>query len=221
MRTAIISDIHANLDALKVVLDDLRAQNADRVVCLGDVVGYGPEPNECVQLVKETCAFTVVGNHDYAALGRLDTLAFNDYARAAADWTSEALSPESREFLEQLPLTKELDGMLLVHASPHAPEEWTYVLSYHEAERQFAAFTERLCFIGHSHLPVVVENAEGHVEALRYPNGDPLPAAGGVPLHHQRGQRRAAARPRSAQRVRGVRLRGGHRAAAAAGVSGA
>ncbi len=175
MRTGIISDIHANLDALKVVLDDLRAQNVDRVVCLGDIVGYGPEPNECVQRVQETCAFTVVGNHDYAALGRLDTLAFNDYARAAADWTSEALSPESRAFLEQLPLTKELDGMLLVHASPLAPEEWTYVLSYHEAERQFAAFTERLCFIGHSHLPVVVENTDGHVEALRYPNGDPLP----------------------------------------------
>ena len=175
MRTAILSDIHANLDALEVVLADAAAQGVDRLVCLGDIVGYGPQPNECVQRVKESCAVTVIGNHDYAALGWLDTLAFNDYARAAADWTSEALSPESREFLEQLPLTCELDGALLVHASPLDPAEWTYVLSFHEAERQFAAFAGRLCFIGHSHLPVVVESTEGHVEALRYPNGNPLP----------------------------------------------
>ncbi len=168
MKTAFISDIHANLDALDLVLADIQARGADRIVCLGDIVGYGPEPNECAGRVREAAQVTVVGNHDYAALGLLDTLAFNEYARAAADWTSDHLSEAARDFLLMLPLSLELDGMRLVHASPQEPEAWTYVLSFHEAERQFEAFEEKLCFIGHSHLPVVIEMGE-ELEALQYP----------------------------------------------------
>jgi diadenosine tetraphosphatase ApaH/serine/threonine PP2A family protein phosphatase len=174
LRTAFISDIHANLDALDVVLEDIKGQEIDRVVCLGDIVGYGPQPNECVRRVQETCEITIVGNHDYAALGRIDTLGFNEYARAAADWTAESLDPSSVEFLENLPLTALLGEMLLVHASPSDPERWIYVLSYQEAQRQFEAFGERLCFIGHSHLPVVIEELGGEISALEFPGDVPL-----------------------------------------------
>lgn len=174
MRTAFISDIHANVDALDVVLEDIKGQEVDRIVCLGDIVGYGPQPNECVKKVREVSKHTVVGNHDHAALGRMDTLGFNEYARAAADWTAAALDDDSTKFLGDLPLTVVLDEMLLVHASPLEPERWTYVLSYQEAKRQFEAFTERLCFIGHSHLPVVIEKVADEIVALEFPENIPL-----------------------------------------------
>ena len=174
MRTAFISDIHANSEALGVVLADIDTQNVDRVVCLGDVVGYGPEPNECVAKIKDRCVTTVIGNHDYAALGRMDTLGFNEYARAAADWTAKVLNQETIAFLESLPLSKMLDDVLLVHASPKDPERWTYVLSYQEAQRQFEAFNARMCFIGHSHLPVVIELNGEQINALEFTEDVPL-----------------------------------------------
>ena len=174
MRTAFISDVHGNFDALEVVLADIATQNVDRIACLGDIVGYGPEPNECTARVKETCMASVAGNHDYAALGRMDTLGFNEYARAAADWTTSALNQQTKDYLSDLPLTHLLDGMRLVHASPKDPERWTYVLSYQEAKRQFTASTERLCFIGHSHLPVVIEEYGEDINALSFPEDIPL-----------------------------------------------
>ena len=174
MRTAFISDIHANIDALDTVLADIAGQEIDRIVCLGDIVGYGPDPNECVAKVREVAEVTVVGNHDYAALGRIDTLGFNEYARAAADWTAQALDKESVKFLETLPLEIVLDGVRLVHASPLDPERWTYILSYQEAKRQFAAFTERICFIGHSHLPIVVEEVDEEIRAIPFAPDAPV-----------------------------------------------
>jgi len=168
LRTAFISDIHANIEALEIVLADIAEQDIDRIVCLGDIVGYGPDPNACVTRVREKCAVTVVGNHDYAALGRMDTLGFNEYARAAADWTAQSLDPASIEFLEKLPLEIVLDGLHLVHASPLDPDRWTYILSYQEAKRQFAAFPEKVCFIGHSHLPIVVEQVGEEIRAVAF-----------------------------------------------------
>ena len=174
VRTAFISDIHANLDALETVLADNAHQETDRIVCLGDIVGYGPEPNPCVARVREVCEVTVVGNHDYAALGRIDTLGFNEYARAAAEWTTSHLDKESIEFLGALPLKKSLDGMHLVHASPLDPERWTYILSYQEAKRQLAAFSEQICFVGHSHLPIVVEEEGEEIRALPFASDVPV-----------------------------------------------
>lgn len=174
MRTAFISDIHANLDALETVLADIAGQSIDRIVCLGDIVGYGPNPNECVARVREVAEVTVVGNHDYAALGRIDTLGFNEYARAAADWTAAALDPDSVSYLESLPLDTVLDGVRLVHASPLDPERWTYILSYQEAKRQFGAFPEPVCFIGHSHLPIVVELHDEEIRAIPFAPDAPV-----------------------------------------------
>jgi diadenosine tetraphosphatase ApaH/serine/threonine PP2A family protein phosphatase len=175
LRTAFISDIHANLEALEAVLADIRQQGVDRIVCLGDIVGYGPDPNPCVRRVREVCAVTVVGNHDHAALGLLDTESFNEFARVASDWTSRALEPEVRGWLQTLPFDHVLDGMRLVHASPVGPAEWTYVLSYEEARRQFAGFDERLCFIGHSHLPILVEMDPAGVSAIPFTPNQPVP----------------------------------------------
>jgi diadenosine tetraphosphatase ApaH/serine/threonine PP2A family protein phosphatase len=178
MKIAFISDIHANLEALNVVLSDLALEEVDHIVCLGDVVGYGPDPNSCVDLIRDTCGVTVLGNHDQAALGLLSTEYFNEYAKTSTQWTSDALAEGSREFLENLPLSVDFHGLRLVHSSPLNPENWTYVLTLDEARRQFEGFTERLCFIGHSHLPIVLEEEgegdEKNCQAIRYPSEEPL-----------------------------------------------
>jgi len=155
----LISDLHSNLAALETALADLKAEGCEEIVCLGDIVGYGPDPNACVERVEAECAVTILGNHDQAALGDLDTEYFNEYARTATDWTANALTDESMSFLQGLPLSVLHHDVRLVHASPLQPEEWTYVLSLAEAERQFLGFDERVCFIGHSHLPVILESS--------------------------------------------------------------
>jgi len=174
VRIAFVSDIHANRFAFDAVFKDMETQGVDQVVCLGDIVGYGPDPNGCVDYVRERSQATVLGNHDQAALGQMSTEYFNEYARTATQWTADALTPESREFLMGLPMSVEFRGLRLVHSSPLNPEEWTYVLTLDEAERQFDAFAERLCFIGHSHLPIVLELSDHEVSALRFPPNEPI-----------------------------------------------
>ncbi len=151
MRCAILSDIHANLEALRAVLDDAATQ-ADALVCLGDVVGYGADPEACVDLVGERCEAVVAGNHEHAVAGLLDLAWFNPYARAAAEWTRERLSADARAWLGGLPLTRELGDATLVHASPAQPAEWDYLVDAEDGYAAFPAFTTRLCFVGHSHL---------------------------------------------------------------------
>jgi len=155
MRYAIISDIHGNLAALEKVLERIDREKCDKVVCLGDIVGYGPFPNECVALVKKSCDFCLMGNHDHAALGLTDTAYFNTFAKTAIMWTRKTLSNESKEFLAGLPLQKSENDILFVHATPCEPVEWKYVLSSFDASQNFHCFNESVCFIGHSHVPVV------------------------------------------------------------------
>ncbi|MCA1595595.1 MAG: metallophosphoesterase, partial [Chloroflexi bacterium] len=136
MRYGIISDIHANLDALRAVF--AAAGEMDDWLCLGDTVGYGPEPNECVALVRETCSTVLIGNHDLAGIGRLDISWFNPYARAAAIWTQEHLSQESIEFLNALPETSvrpEWD-VTLSHGSLTDPPR-DYITNRREARVNF------------------------------------------------------------------------------------
>jgi diadenosine tetraphosphatase ApaH/serine/threonine PP2A family protein phosphatase len=153
MRFAIFSDIHGNLEALQAVLRDMEGVGFDHRICLGDLVGYGANPNECVESVQGTGAEVIVGNHDHAATGQLDVTYFNDYAKAAIGWTHNALRPENVAFLKSLPYVIVHPGMRCVHASPMEPEEWDYVLSVAEATKQLQAFEEPICFIGHSHYP--------------------------------------------------------------------
>jgi len=153
MRYAILSDVHANLDALDAVLEDVAREGVERIVCLGDFVGYGPEPNECVERLRPLVHFALVGNHDLAAVGRLDPNRFNLYARIAIEWTRQHLSPSTRAYLESLPARTEAEGVLFVHASPRDPVE-EYILDPVTADDNFRYEPFQICFFGHSHLPV-------------------------------------------------------------------
>jgi predicted phosphodiesterase len=156
MRWAILSDIHGNLDAFQAVIEDLRDKKVDRIAFLGDVVGYGAEPNECLALLESLTDWVVAGNHDYACVGLTDIEAFNPSARSAILWTRDHLLPESRDYLRRLSLTRRTEEMAFVHASPHQPEKWNYILCFPEAEEGFRSLTERLAFMGHSHRPLIL-----------------------------------------------------------------
>lgn len=152
MRCAVISDIHGNLEALQAVLKKIESLGVDKLVCLGDTVGYGANPNECAELVREKTHLALCGNHDHAAVGETSIEYFNSYARAAILWTMGVLKPDCREFLKGLPFTGAVDGAFLVHSTPSEPARWNYVFEVHEALDEFNAFRERVCFIGHSHF---------------------------------------------------------------------
>lgn len=154
MRYAVVADIHGNLEALRAVLADA-APRADAVLCLGDVVGYGADPAACVDLMAARAQVIVGGNHEHAVAGLLDLSWFNAYARAAAEWTRAVLDDDHRGWLAALPLTAEVEDATLVHASPLRPEEWDYLVGPHDGREAFAAFTSRICFVGHSHLPAM------------------------------------------------------------------
>jgi diadenosine tetraphosphatase ApaH/serine/threonine PP2A family protein phosphatase len=152
LRYAILSDIHGNLEALRAVLTDGAAE-ADGVLCLGDVVGYGADPLACVETVAERAQAVVTGNHEQAVAGLLDLEWFNRYARTAAEWTREQLDEDHRRYLTALPLVTLVEDATLVHASPFHPDEWDYLVTAEDGYEAFPAFATRLCFVGHSHRP--------------------------------------------------------------------
>jgi predicted phosphodiesterase len=159
MRVLVISDIHANQVALEAVLDDAAGTAYEAVWCLGDLVGYGPHPNECIEQVRELRALVcLVGNHDKAVLGELDVNAFNNDARAAILWTREALTPANRDYLQSLVPMHELGQFTLVHASPRQPI-WEYILNRYIARDNFQYFDTPYCLVGHTHVPVVYQEA--------------------------------------------------------------
>jgi len=153
MRILVISDIHANLTALEAVLAD--AGDVDATWCLGDLVGYGPDPNECIARVRQLPNLVcLLGNHDSAALGQIEVDAFNPDARVALSWTSKALSKESREFLLKLPQVLVRGEVTLAHGSPRQPV-WEYLLDLRTATLNFVHFDTPYCFVGHTHLPTL------------------------------------------------------------------
>jgi predicted phosphodiesterase len=153
MTYAIISDIHGNLEALEQALAIIDTAGVDEIVCLGDIVGYGASPNECAALVKARCSTIVLGNHDAAALDPSRADDFNTNARRAIQWTADTLSDETRALLSSLPLVERRGDILFVHASPDTPEAWNYVVDAADAMSAIRHFTEKLCFIGHTHIP--------------------------------------------------------------------
>ena len=159
MRVAVVSDIHANLAALNAVLAD--AGVVDETWCLGDLVGYGPQPNECIDTLRkrEPHLLCIAGNHDWAALGKLDTAQFNNDAESAALWTRRTLTKESHAYLDALPERLQRDEITLVHGSPRDPI-MEYVVSLAVARANFAVLTTRYCLLGHSHLPFVMAEAD-------------------------------------------------------------
>lgn len=166
MRLAVISDLHANLEALEAVTDHISGQSVDKVVCLGDLVGYGADPNPCLDKVRELADVVVAGNHDYASVDKTDSSRFNPLAREAIAWTSRMLLSDHRSYLEKLPLTVELAevGATLVHSTPSKPGLWWYLFSPSEAVMEFESFQTQCCFVGHTHLPgAFVRHPEGQV----------------------------------------------------------
>ncbi len=151
MRAAIISDIHSNLPALEAVLDDIDEIGADEIWCLGDIVGYGADPNDCTTLIRERTAHSLIGNHDLAVLGNIDATTFSAHAAFAVAWTKEVCSYETLEFLSGLGPSSERDGVGLFHASPRDPV-WEYVLSFEQATECLEMQPEPVCMIGHSHV---------------------------------------------------------------------
>ncbi|MDI6782487.1 MAG: metallophosphoesterase family protein [bacterium] len=174
MRIAIFSDIHGNLEALSAVLKYLEEEGITNYICGGDIVGYGANPNECVDMVAALDCPVVMGNHDHAALGLTDITYFNPTARSALLWTRENLTQERKKFLNQLEFTYQANNMYLVHASPRHPEQWEYILSLESAETNFGFFKEQVCFIGHSHQPFFVGlSSAGNVELI-IPKAPPM-----------------------------------------------
>lgn len=160
MITAILSDVHANLEALEAALAVVDERRPSRILCLGDVVGYGASPNECVAHVRERCELVLLGNHDAAATGGPEAARFNVHARTAAHWTARVLTVPHRDWLKALPLTQSLGPFFCVHASPASPRSWEYIFDRYDADPQFQFFRESVCFIGHTHQPAAYELRE-------------------------------------------------------------
>lgn len=158
MKILVISDIHANLTAFQAVLEDAD-DNWDEIWCLGDVIGYGPDPNECVALLREHTHITLTGNHDWAALGKLDVSTFNQDAQDAVAWTSDTLSDDARAYLEAQPPMLVKEQFTLAHASPRQPV-WEYITDAFIAWENFDFFDTPYCLVGHTHYPVVFEHDE-------------------------------------------------------------
>ena len=153
MKIAVISDIHGNLEALNAVLAKIDALGVQIIFCLGDIVGYGPNPNECVELIRSRQILCVAGNHDKAVTGEHSIESFSQIAKAGVLWTKSVITEEHEEYLVSLPYSIQEHNILFVHSSPDKSEEFRYLLSAEDARESFHYFTNPLCFIGHTHRP--------------------------------------------------------------------
>lgn len=160
VRVAVITDIHANYHALEAVLEAIDSEEPDEIWCLGDVVGYGPQPNECCAAVRERADVCLVGNHDLGSLGRLELDDFSTDAAFAARWTNTVLEDESRRFLETLDPSGAAETVALYHASPRDPI-WEYVLTPDAVLAALEAAGRSLLLVGHSHVPLALELTNG------------------------------------------------------------
>ncbi len=177
VRVAVVSDIHANLHALDAVLADVDAAGPDEIWCLGDVVGYGANPNECCARVRERAALTLCGNHDLAVLGRLDLAEFSGDAGTAARWTMSALAEEHAGWLSSLAPSATRRGVELFHASPRDPV-WDYVLSEQVALESLRLTSAPVVLVGHSHVALALSGDEAAVEGGLAPAGTELSLGG-------------------------------------------
>ncbi|HKV43899.1 MAG TPA: metallophosphoesterase family protein [bacterium] len=172
MRYAILSDVHGNLEALEAVLADVGRHRPDAFLCLGDTVGYGPNPNECASRIQELGGRAIAGNHDRAAVGALDIRAFTPLARAAIEWTIEVVTDETRRWITTLPDRLEDPDFLAVHGSPRDPIE-EYILDLPTSLAIFSEHPFALCLVGHSHVPgAFVLEADGTLSIRALPVGE-------------------------------------------------
>lgn len=156
MLYGICSDIHSNAVAFQAVLQSMKDNGVERRICLGDLVGYGVDADECVRLARENMDVCLIGNHDSVAIRYESSTGFNPYARQAIEWTQNNLSKESIDYMRTLPYIYEDDDICYVHASPLSPADWVYVTELEDALDAFDHFSGRYCFVGHTHSPVIV-----------------------------------------------------------------
>ena len=156
MRYAILGDVHANLSALETVVTAIESSAVDRILSVGDVVGYGAAPREVIQFLRELDVAVVKGNHDAAVARELDTRCFNPFARAAAEWTSAALGREETAWLRDLPLVQHFEHCSLAHGTFAHPERFDYIQCTEDADPSLDEMPLPLCFVGHTHVPVTI-----------------------------------------------------------------
>lgn len=164
MRVAFISDIHGNLEALASVMLDIRGKRVDKIVCLGDVIGYGVNPNECIAMVEAECAYSIIGNHEAAVFDMLISNDFNDLAKYAIEWTREHLSYKSVNFINSLTMVKEDGEFTSTHSTPYEPHLWYYISSIEDAVFNFNFFNTKFCLIGHTHVSGIIVMDENDTE---------------------------------------------------------
>jgi diadenosine tetraphosphatase ApaH/serine/threonine PP2A family protein phosphatase len=160
MKLAILSDVHGNLEALNAVLADASVRKTDQIIFLGDAVGYGADPESCVEQIREKADLMLAGNHDHAVSQDEEPQGFNLEARTSLEWTKSVLTASCRSFLAGLPLRRSSSEIMLTHGSPAKPEQWDYVLNKGQATQAFTACPHNLIFIGHSHLPGIFVELE-------------------------------------------------------------
>jgi len=165
-RIAIFSDIHGNLEALKAVLADMEKMGVQDKFCLGDIVGYGPDPAKCLELVRELGCPILLGNHDEGCFASEPDSSFNAYALAALELARKQLSDEQKDFLKTLPMKIEADGFTVVHASLCDKKAWAYVIDTGDAINHFHFQTQSVCFCGHTHKPAVWRLVGAKVQGL-------------------------------------------------------
>jgi diadenosine tetraphosphatase ApaH/serine/threonine PP2A family protein phosphatase len=160
MRYAFFGDIHANLQALEAVLDDIGKQSIDELICMGDIVGYGANPIQCVERVRGLGCLCLAGNHDHAAIGKLDIEFFNLYAKQAAIWTRQQLLQPHIEYLGTTGFVEHLPDFVVAHGSIHGPEMFNYIQSVYDAQMSFDELDKPLMFHGHTHIPITFFNTD-------------------------------------------------------------
>jgi predicted phosphodiesterase len=151
---ALVSDIHANLEAFTAVLETIEKEGCEKIVCLGDIVGYGANPRECIKLVREYDMATIAGNHDFACIGKTNINYFNSYAKEATLWTRKITTDEDKEFLNSLPLVDYHDNFTVVHGTLYSPELFDYIQTTYDAYLSLQLLESQICFLGHSHVPI-------------------------------------------------------------------
>ena len=154
MKYAVIADIHANLEALRVVLEDAKKQNCTHYVCLGDVVGYNANPKECLDIIRDTGMPCVKGNHDEYCSSGTNLEGFNPHAAEAIQWTRQQLTEEDRQWLKELKYIRLVASFQIVHATLDGPQRWGYVFDRLAAAASFTYQNTAVCFFGHTHVPV-------------------------------------------------------------------
>ena len=164
LKYAIISDVHANLEAVEACFWEIEKLKVDRVICLGDLVDYCAQPNEVITLIKNNCDVVILGNHDEAQYQHNIAERFREFAKISSIHTRGVLDPANLDYIKTLQLTHTENDLFFVHASPTEPSCYNYVMDEEAASANFGAFTQSICFIGHSHRPVVFESSQAGIK---------------------------------------------------------